>query len=74
MAGKRELQNFVDGAFVGARDGASTDIVNPSTGEVFATAPQSGPGGCGRRLPGGRALLSTGCGGTRRQASGWAIC
>jgi betaine-aldehyde dehydrogenase len=42
MAGKRELQNFVDGAFVGARDGASTDIVNPSTGEVFATAPQSG--------------------------------
>jgi betaine-aldehyde dehydrogenase len=44
MAGKRELQNFIDGAFVGARDGASTDIVNPSTGEVFATAPQSGPG------------------------------
>jgi betaine-aldehyde dehydrogenase len=43
MAGKRELQNFVDGAFVGARDGAATDIVNPSTGEVFATAPQSGP-------------------------------
>jgi betaine-aldehyde dehydrogenase len=42
MAGKRELQNFVDGAFIGARDGASTDIVNPSTGEVFATAPQSG--------------------------------
>jgi betaine-aldehyde dehydrogenase len=42
MAGKRELQNFIDGAFVGARDGASTDIVNPSTGEVFATAPQSG--------------------------------
>jgi betaine-aldehyde dehydrogenase len=42
MAGNRELQNFVDGAFVGARDGASTDIVNPSTGEVFATAPQSG--------------------------------
>ena len=43
MAGKRELQNFVDGAFVGARDGAATDILNPSTGEVFATAPQSGP-------------------------------
>src|SRR5215475_1011098 len=42
MAGKRELQNFIDGAFVGAHDGASTDIVNPSTGEVFATAPQSG--------------------------------
>jgi len=42
MAGKRELQNFIDGTFVGARDGASTDIVNPSTGEVFATAPQSG--------------------------------
>jgi betaine-aldehyde dehydrogenase len=42
MTGKRELQNYIDGAFVGARDGAATDIVNPSTGEVFATAPQSG--------------------------------
>ena len=43
MADKRMLQNFVDGTFVGARDGAATDIVNPSTGEVFASAPQSGP-------------------------------
>jgi betaine-aldehyde dehydrogenase len=41
MSEKRVLQNFIDGAFVGARDGASTDIVNPSTGEVFASAPQS---------------------------------
>jgi betaine-aldehyde dehydrogenase len=43
MADKRILQNFVDGAFVEARDGASTDIVNPATEEVFASAPQSGP-------------------------------
>jgi len=43
MTDKRVLQNFINGAFVDARDGATTDIVNPATGEVFATAPQSGP-------------------------------
>src|SRR5262245_21256862 len=43
MTDKRVLQNFINGAFVDATDGATTDIVNPATGEVFATAPQSGP-------------------------------
>lgn len=38
----RALQNFVDGGWTPAAGGATSDIVNPSTGEVFATAPVSG--------------------------------
>ncbi|MGH8892659.1 MAG: gamma-aminobutyraldehyde dehydrogenase [Actinomycetes bacterium] len=42
MADKRALQNFIDGQFVPAREGATTDVVNPSSGSVFASAPLSG--------------------------------
>lgn len=35
------LQNFVNGSSVPALSGATMDIVDPSTGEVYATAPQS---------------------------------
>ncbi len=38
----KAFQNFVNGAYVDAADGANTSIVNPSTGEVYATAPLSG--------------------------------
>jgi betaine-aldehyde dehydrogenase len=38
-----ELKNFIGGEFVSTRDGVSTELVNPTTGEVFATAPVSGP-------------------------------
>ncbi len=38
----RNLRNFVDGSFVDAVDGSTSDLTNPSTGEVFATAPVSG--------------------------------
>ncbi len=37
----RAFRNFVDGAYVDAIDGRTTDVVNPATGEVFATAPLS---------------------------------
>jgi len=37
----RKLQNFINGEFVDAHSGKSAEIVNPSTGEVFATAPIS---------------------------------
>ena len=37
----RTLTNFVDGRAVPAADGRTTDLINPSTGEVFATAPLS---------------------------------
>jgi betaine-aldehyde dehydrogenase len=43
MNEKTELRNFVNGAFVPARSGQTTDVINPSTGEVYATAPLSGP-------------------------------
>ena len=40
MGKPRELRNFVGGEYVGS-DSASMDLVNPSTGEVFASAPLS---------------------------------
>src|SRR5512132_1928971 len=39
----RELHNYVGGEFKAAREGSTLEIVNPSTGEPFATAPRSGP-------------------------------
>ncbi len=38
----RSLRNFVGGEHVDARTDATTDVVNPSTGRVVATAPVSG--------------------------------
>ena len=42
MAGSRALRNFVNGASSDAADGATLDLVDPATGDVFATAPRSG--------------------------------
>ncbi len=42
MSKPQVLQNFVNGEFVDAKSGTTMDVINPSTGEVFATAPQSG--------------------------------
>ena len=39
----RVLTNFVNGRQVPAADGRTSDLVDPSTGEVFGTAPLSGP-------------------------------
>lgn len=36
------VRNFIDGASVDAHDGATSDLVDPTTGEVFGTAPVSG--------------------------------
>jgi betaine-aldehyde dehydrogenase len=38
----RELRNYVNGEFTTSREGATLDIVNPATGEAYATAPLSG--------------------------------
>jgi betaine-aldehyde dehydrogenase len=43
MTEKKELLNFVNGEFVPAQSGQTTDVINPSTGEVYATSPLSGP-------------------------------
>lgn len=42
MNEKRVLRNFVDGAYTDPVSGEYTDVVDPSTGEVFASAPRSG--------------------------------
>jgi betaine-aldehyde dehydrogenase len=38
----RHLQNFIDGEYTDAADGRTADVVDPSTGEVFAKAAVSG--------------------------------
>ena len=38
---RRTLQNFINGAFVDASDGRTSELVDPSTGDVFAAAPLS---------------------------------
>ncbi|GII23550.1 gamma-aminobutyraldehyde dehydrogenase [Planosporangium mesophilum] len=42
MPDKRVLSNFIDGAAREPADGRYADLIDPSTGEVFAAAPVSG--------------------------------
>jgi betaine-aldehyde dehydrogenase len=37
----RKFQNFINGKYVDALSGAKTEVINPSTGQVYATAPLS---------------------------------
>jgi betaine-aldehyde dehydrogenase len=39
---QKPLRNFVNGDYVPARDGRTSDVVDPSTGEAYAQAPVSG--------------------------------
>ena len=41
MSGPRSLRNFIAGEYVDGRTETTTDIVNPATGSVVATAPVS---------------------------------
>jgi betaine-aldehyde dehydrogenase len=43
MSDKLTLRNFVNGAHAEPADGGYADLVDPTTGEVFAAAPVSGP-------------------------------
>jgi betaine-aldehyde dehydrogenase len=43
MSEKRDVKNFIDGKSVDAADGRRLDLVDPSTGEVFGSAPISSP-------------------------------
>src|ERR1700745_80569 len=38
----RALQNFVNGKYVDASDGRTSDLIDPSTGEAYAQAPVPG--------------------------------
>ena len=69
MTEKRELRNFINGEFVSSSKGEVTDIVNPATGETYATAPLSGPEDVIWRS-GQRREPSTPPGGTPRRVSG----
>jgi len=40
-ATRSRLQNFIGGEFADAADGATADVINPSTGQVIAQAPLS---------------------------------
>ncbi len=55
----RILQNFIDGEFVGSSDGQTTDVVNPSTGETYATAPKSGLNDVDRAMGAAAAAFDT---------------
>ncbi|MFF7976605.1 aminobutyraldehyde dehydrogenase [Streptomyces sp. NPDC007905] len=37
------LRNYIDGAFVDAKDGRTLPVLDPTTGEVYASSPLSGP-------------------------------
>jgi betaine-aldehyde dehydrogenase len=41
MGDLRRLRNFVNGEYVDTAEGVTSDLVNPTTGEVFAQAPVS---------------------------------
>ncbi len=42
MSDLRHLRNFINGESVDSAEGRTSDLVDPSTGEVFGTAPVSG--------------------------------
>src|SRR5689334_5289116 len=41
MSDKRDVKNFINGESVGAKDGRTLDLIDPTTGEVFGTSPVS---------------------------------
>jgi betaine-aldehyde dehydrogenase len=41
-SGLRVLRNFINGEFTDAADGVTSEVINPSTGQAYATAPVSG--------------------------------
>jgi betaine-aldehyde dehydrogenase len=53
------LRNFVNGQFTDAASGRASDVVDPSTGEAYATAPVSGPGDVDATLRAAAAAFET---------------
>ncbi len=67
MSGRTELRNFIDGEFAAAA-GGRMEITDPSTGEVYATAPRSDARDVDR--PARRRSARSPDGGGRRPVSG----
>jgi betaine-aldehyde dehydrogenase len=66
-----KLQNFINGEFADPADGATEDVINPSTGEVIAQAPLSSAEDVDRAVAAARAAFkgwSTATPGTRSEA------
>jgi betaine-aldehyde dehydrogenase len=59
MTDKRVLRNFIGGEFVEPADGGYADLTDPSTGEVFASAPVSGAGDVDRAMRAAAAAFET---------------
>jgi len=57
---KLRLQNMIDGEFVDPVDGASEEVINPSTGEVIAEAPLSGVEDVNRAVAAAKAAFENG--------------
>ena len=55
----QEFRNIIGGERVAAASGATYDVVNPATGEVYATAPASGPEDVDRAMKAAAAALET---------------
>ena len=73
MSGPRTLRNFIAGEYADGRTDSTTDIVNPATGSVVATAPRQR---AGRRRRGVRRAPTrpSPSGGARRRASASRPC
>jgi betaine-aldehyde dehydrogenase len=56
---KRVLTNFIDGAAAEPADGRYEDLIDPSTGEVFAAAPVSGQADVDRAMRAAETAFST---------------
>jgi len=59
MADTTVLQNFVDGEYLAPADGGYADLIDPSTGEVFAAAPVSGTADVDRAMRAAAAAFET---------------
>jgi len=55
----QELRNFVGGEYVDVLDGSTAEVIDPSTGEAYATAPVSGPGDVDAALRVAKAAFSS---------------
>lgn len=60
LAEKLRLQNMINGEFVDPVDGATEEVINPSTGEVIATAPLSGAEDVNRAVAAAKAAFEGG--------------
>ena len=67
----QQLKNIIDGKPADAMSGETYGIVNPSTGEVYAQAPASGPEDVDRAMQAASAAFE-GWGDTTQGARSWA--